>query len=160
MQSFSDGLNGKEIQKNGDMCMYMFSWFTLMCSETDTILYRKYTPKLFFSIMAENFSNRAYDLAINQKQLHIKTAQWIPNGMEPKNLMSRYIIISTCCVVQSFSCFWLFATPRIVASQASLSFINPQEFAQSHVHSVDHAMQPSHPLMSLLLPLNFSNIMV
>ena len=111
--------------------------------------------------MDDNFSNRAYDLVTHQKQqLHAKTAQWIPNGMEPKNLMSRYIIISSCCVVQSLSCFWLFATPRIVASQASLFFINPREFAQSHVHSVDHAIQPYHPLMSLLLPLNFSNIRV
>ena len=110
--------------------------------------------------MADNFSNRAYDLVTNQTQLHIKTAQWIPNGMEPKNLMSRYIIISSCCVVQLLICFWLFATPWIVESLASRSFINPLEFAQSHVHSVDHAIQPSHPLMSLFLPLNFANIRV
>ena len=77
--------------------------------------------------MADNISNRAYDLVTNQKQqLHAKTAQWIPNGTEPKNLMSRYIIISSCCVVQSLNCFWLFATPWIVESPASQSFINSQ----------------------------------
>ena len=77
--------------------------------------------------MADNFSNQLYDLASNQKQqLHAKTAQWIPNGMEPKKLMSRYIIISSCCVVQSLKCFWLFATPWIVERPASWSFINSQ----------------------------------
>ena len=78
--------------------------------------------------MDDNFSNRAYDLVTHQKQqLHAKTAQWIPNGMEPKNLMSRYIIISSCCVVQSLNCFWLFATPWIVESPAPQSFINSQK---------------------------------
>ena len=38
-----------------------------MYSETNTILYRKYTPKFFLKIMADNFSNRAYDLVTNQK---------------------------------------------------------------------------------------------
>ena len=47
-----------------------------MYSETNTILHRKYTPKLFFLIMADNFSNGVYDLGSNQKQqLHAKTAQ-------------------------------------------------------------------------------------
>ena len=77
--------------------------------------------------MDDNFSNRAYDLVTHQKQqLHAKTAQWIPNGMEPKNLMSRYIIISSCCVVQSLNCFWLFETLWIVESPAPQSFINSQ----------------------------------
>ena len=77
VRSFSDGLNGKEIQKNGDTCICTCKCtFILMYSETNTILHRKYTPKLFFKIMADNFSNTAYDLVTNQKQqLHTKTAQ-------------------------------------------------------------------------------------
>jgi len=81
--------------------------------------------------MADNFSNRAFDLVTNQKQqLHTKTAQWNPNEIEPNNLMSRYIIISSCCVVQSLNCFWLFATPWIVEIPASLSFINSRSLLQ------------------------------
>ena len=49
VRSFSDGLNGKEIQKNGEMCICTCKCtFILMYSETNTILHRKYTPKLFF----------------------------------------------------------------------------------------------------------------
>ena len=49
VRSFSDGLNGKEIQKNGEMCICTCKCtFILMYSETNTILHRKYTPKFFF----------------------------------------------------------------------------------------------------------------
>ena len=44
--------------------------------------------------------------------------------------------------VQSLSCVWLFVTPWITARQASLSIAN------SHVHQVGDAIQPSHPLSS------------
>ena len=35
--------------------------------------------------------------------------------------------------------------PWTAAHQASLSIINPQELAQTHVHQVSDAIQPSHP---------------
>ena len=38
-------------------------------------------------------------------------------------------------------------SPWAVARQASVSITN-SEFAQTHVHQVDDAIQPSHPLMS------------
>ena len=44
--------------------------------------------------------------------------------------------------VQSLSRFWLFATPRIAARQASLSI------SQTHVHQVGDPIQLSHPLLS------------
>ena len=124
--SFSDGLNRKEMQNNGDMCICVAD--SLWCTVKLTLYCVGNThQKNFFLIMADNFSNGVYDLGSNQKQqLHAKTAQWIPNGMEPKNLMSRYIIISSCYVVQSLNCFWLFATPWIVERLASRSFINSQ----------------------------------
>ena len=46
-------------------------------------------------------------------------------------------------IVQWLSCFWLFAAPWTATRQASLSF---PEFAQTHVHWVSDAIQPSHPL--------------
>ena len=49
-------------------------------------------------------------------------------------------------VVQSLSCAQLFATPWTEVHQASLSF-TISKFAQTHVHWVRDAIQPSHPLL-------------
>ena len=49
--------------------------------------------------------------------------------------------------VQSLSHVWLFATPWTAACQASLSITNSQT-TQTHVHRVNDAIQPSHPLSS------------
>ena len=58
--------------------------------------------------------------------------------------------------VQSLSCVQLFVTPRTAAHQASLSHHHP-EFAQTHVHWVGDAIQPSRPLSPLSPPaLNLS----
>ena len=46
----------------------------------------------------------------------------------------------------------LFATPWTAALQSSLSITNSRELAQTHVHWVSDAMQPSHPLLSLSSP--------
>ena len=48
-------------------------------------------------------------------------------------------------VVQSLSGVRLFATPWTAARQTSLSFTISPEFAQTHVHRVGDAIQPSHP---------------
>ena len=47
--------------------------------------------------------------------------------------------------VESLSRVQVFATPWITEHQASLSIL---EFTQTHVHRVDDAIQPSHPLSS------------
>ena len=50
-------------------------------------------------------------------------------------------------VLQSLSHVWLFATLWTAARQASLSIaVCLPEFAQTHVHWVSDALQPSHPL--------------
>ena len=49
---------------------------------------------------------------------------------------------------QLLSRLWLFATPWTAARQASQSITNSPEFAQTHVHRVSNAIQPSHPLSS------------
>ena len=54
----------------------------------------------------------------------------------------------TTVVVQLLSHVWLFATPWTAAGQASMSFTIP-ELAQTHVHWVSDAIQPSHPLLAL-----------
>ena len=59
-------------------------------------------------------------------------------------------------VVQLLSHVWLFATPCTAALQASLSFTISQ-LAQTHVHWVNDAIQPSYPLLpSSPLALNLS----
>ena len=54
--------------------------------------------------------------------------------------------------VQLLSCVRLFTIPWTEACQASLSITKSLKFAQIHVHWVGDAIQPSHPLLSLLLP--------
>ena len=53
--------------------------------------------------------------------------------------------------IQLLSCVQLFVTPWTTARQASLSITNSQ-LAQTHVHWVSDAIQPSHPLSSHSLP--------
>ena len=55
----------------------------------------------------------------------------------------------------------LFATLWTAVQKASLSITNTPELAQSHVHPVSDAIQPSHPLCPLLLlPSIFPSIRV
>ena len=56
------------------------------------------------------------------------------------------IVVKLCIIVQSFSHDHLFASPWTAARQASLSIT--KELAQTHVHQVGDAIQPSHPLSS------------
>ena len=56
---------------------------------------------------------------------------------------------SYCCLVAK-SCP-LFDTPWTIARQASPVFLYLPEFAQTHVHWVGDTIQPSHPLLPLLL---------
>ena len=49
-------------------------------------------------------------------------------------------------LVQLLNRVWLFVTPWTAARQASLSIINSWGLAQTHVHWVGDAIQPSHPL--------------
>ena len=50
------------------------------------------------------------------------------------------------------------ATPWIAARQASLFLTHLLKFAQVHAHYISDAIQPSHPLMPLLLPSIFPSI--
>ena len=54
--------------------------------------------------------------------------------------------------VQSLSSVQLFVTPWTAAHQASLSITKLPELAQTHVHRVGDAIQPSHPLSSPFPP--------
>ena len=60
---------------------------------------------------------------------------------------SQYI-----CSVQSLTCVQLLATPWTAAHQASLSITISPSFAQTYVHQVGDAIQPSHPLLSISPP--------
>ena len=62
--------------------------------------------------------------------------------------------------VQLLSCVGLFAIPWTAACQASLSITKSTELAQTHVHCVGDAIQPSHTLLSLLPPSIFPSIRV
>ena len=62
--------------------------------------------------------------------------------------------------VQSLSCVQLFVIPWTAGHQTSLSITNP-ELAQSPVHQVSDAIQPSHPLLSPSPPaLTFPSIRI
>ena len=53
-----------------------------------------------------------------------------------------------CSSVQSLSCLRFFVTPWTAALQASLSNHQLPELIQTHVHRINDATQPSHPLSS------------
>ena len=53
-------------------------------------------------------------------------------------------------LVQSLGHVWLFETQWTIACQASLSFTTPGD-CSTHIHWLSGAIQPSHPLSSLLL---------
>ena len=65
----------------------------------------------------------------------------VPSTCKTYNRLSSRIV-----VVQLLSCVQLFAIPWSAAHQASLSFTIFPEFAQTDVHWVGDAIQPSHPL--------------
>ena len=74
------------------------------------------------------------------------------------NISSQFVLAIV--VVQSLSRILLIATPWTAALQASLSFYHHLEFAQTHVHWVGDAIQPSHPLLSPSPPSIFPSIQV
>ena len=65
-------------------------------------------------------------------------------------------VMSNIVVVQSLSCVQFFGTPWTAACQASPVLRYLPEFAQTHVHWVSDAIQPSHPLSPPSLALNLS----
>ena len=71
---------------------------------------------------------------------------WV-NYMLPILLMGRLFTVCQFSSVQSLSRVWLFVTPWIAACQASVHHQLP-ELAQTHVHWVGDAIQPSHTLSS------------
>ena len=71
----------------------------------------------------------------------------LPPEMNSHPLYWKCWVLTMTAVVQSLSCVQLFATPWTEVHQASLSF-TISKFAQTHVHWVGDAIQPSHPLSS------------
>ena len=86
---------------------------------------------------------------VNQVE-SLSSRNWNPFGTDwqpiHRVLLCQLVLSQS---VQSLSCVQLFETPWTVAYQASLS-------TQTHVHRVDAAIQPSHPLSSPSPALNFS----
>ena len=70
---------------------------------------------------------------------------WVQTGNTQHN-------VSQFSSVQLLNHVRLFATPCMAAGQASLSITNSQTLAQTHVHPVVDAIQPSHPLSSPFPP--------
>ena len=70
-----------------------------------------------------------------------------PNNIKQSRMMEKLLTSS----VQSLSHVRLFATPWIVARQASLSITNSRSSLKL-VHRVGDAIQPSHPLLSPFPP--------
>ena len=86
---------------------------------------------------------------------NLRLLHWQANSLPLSHLRSLKL---TCCSVALV--VQLFATPWIPPHQASLLHCFP-EFAQTHVHWVDDAIQPSHPLSPTSSPaLNLSQHLV
>ena len=75
--------------------------------------------------------------------------------------MSHGLPIFLCSSVQLLNCVQLFVTPWTAAHQASLSITSSWSLLKNHVRLVSDAIQPSHPLLPLLLlPSIFPSIRV
>ena len=90
---------------------------------------------LFFTLLFTSFISGVHLLITNTEALlTAKSTVYI----------SVHSLVSS---VQSLSRVWFFTTPQTAARQASLSITNTK-LAQTHVHRVNDAIQPSHPLSS------------
>ena len=125
-----------------------FSWIHLSLS-----------PLPFFFLLSSticiassdnNFAFLYYSLLYNVMDLHEQyekakrydTGRWAPQVKGVQYATGKVV------VVQSQSLVQLFATPWIVARQASLSFIIFQSLLKlMSTHSVSDAIQPSYPLL-------------
>ena len=79
-------------------------------------------------------------------QTHV---HWVDDAIQPSHplLLPPPLIVA----VQLLSRVWLFSTPWTAALPGFLVLHHLLKFAQTHVHWVDDAIQPSHPLLSLFL---------
>ena len=80
---------------------------------------------------------------------------WHP-AQQPINLF----LWRTVALVQLLSRVWLSATPQTAACQRSLSFTISQSMLKLHVHWVDDAIQPSHPLIKSNLTLTSDTFLI
>ena len=85
-----------------------------------------------------------YDTAEEKRKLY----RWSPG----RKILWKYKVWWNClkidCDVQSLSCVQFFATPWTAACPGLPVLHHLQELAQTHVHWVGDAIQPSHPLSS------------
>ena len=88
----------------------------------------------------------------------IETWERVSHKTIKRNQSCQYFgFLASRFVVHSLSCVRLFATLWTEACQASPVLHHLLEFAQTHVHWVSDAIQPSHPLLPPLPPaLNLS----
>ena len=95
-----------------------------------------------------------YHLYVESKMWYKWTNLW--NRSRFANIKNRLVVVKVGGIqfspVQLLSRIWLFATPWASAHQASLSFTISWKLAQTHVHWVSDAIQPSHPLSSPFSP--------
>ena len=78
-------------------------------------------------------------------------SRWGKKGVALKGIIRSLGLTCTTIVVKSISCVWL--CDPLDCSTSSLSVLHYLlEFAQTHVHWVGDAIQPSHPLLSPSLP--------
>ena len=68
------------------------------------------------------------------------------------HIVQVYIYMYQFSSVQSLSRVWLFATPMDCSTSGFPVHHHLPELTQTHVHWVDDAIQPSHPLWSPSLP--------
>ena len=74
---------------------------------------------------------------------------FVPVFSKFAGILSAALSVVQFSLVQSLSRVQVFATPWTAARQASLSVHHQlPELAQTHVHQVSDAIQPSHPLSS------------
>ena len=127
---------------------YIFSWWYVYKSQAQIY----------------GMKNKHFKLCLQMEMSHskcyINPCPFFPH--KSQFCLKKQITFSLCLwvyffVVLSLCHVRLFATPWIEACQTSLVLHCLPEFAQTHVHWIDDAIQPSDPLSSLFPPaLNLS----
>ena len=87
-------------------------------------------------------------ILFNHTYIHLKILAKVVSGWKDNEWFTVLISIHLCIAVQSLSRVWLFVTPWNAACRAFPVLHHLSEFAQTHVHQVGDAIQPSHPMSS------------
>ena len=108
--------------------------------------------RIILSICTKCFAGILIGIANVYKSVHQFGESWHLFYVESPNPRARIVFLFSLVAVQLLSCVWLFCDPVDCSTPDFTVFHHLLQLAQTPVHWVSDAIQPSHPLSSLSLP--------